>query len=56
MNVPMILLQKNKEVANELNMTPETLSRVLKKLKDLNILDKDRNLINKDKLQTFLDF
>ncbi len=50
------IMKKNKEVANELNMTPETLSRVLKKLKDLNILDKDRNILNKDKLETFLDF
>ncbi len=48
--------KKSKDVANELNMTPETLSRVLKKLKDLNILDKDRNLINRDKLQMFLNF
>lgn len=48
--------KKSKDVANELNMTPETLSRVLKKLKDLEILDKDRKLINKDKLQMFLNF
>ena len=48
--------KKSKDVANELNMTPETLSRVLKKLKDLDVLDKDRNLINRDKLQMFLNF
>ena len=48
--------KKSKDVANELNMTPETLSRVLKKLKDLDVLDKDRNLINREKLQMFLNF
>lgn len=48
--------KKNKDIAGELNMTPETLSRVLKKLKDLNILDKNNTLINKEKLQMFLKF
>lgn len=48
--------KKSKDVASELNMTAETFSRVLKKLKDLKILDKNRNLINRDKLQTFLNF
>lgn len=48
--------KKNKDIASELHMTPETFSRVLKKLKDLEILDKNKELINKEKLQMFLNF
>jgi CRP/FNR family transcriptional regulator len=48
--------KKNKIVATELHMTPETLSRVLKKLKDLNNLNEERKLIDQEKLQMFLEF
>ncbi|MCD4758657.1 MAG: Crp/Fnr family transcriptional regulator [Arcobacteraceae bacterium] len=48
--------KKNKIIATELHMTPETLSRILKKLKDLKIIDKEHNLLNKDKLEMFINF
>lgn len=48
--------KKNKLIANELNTTPETLSRVVKKLKDLGILDEDSNIIAKEKLELLLHF
>ena len=48
--------KKNKDIANELNMTPETLSRVLKKLKELNIIDDRLDLLDRDKLQMFINF
>jgi len=48
--------KKNKLIANELNTTPETLSRVLKKLKDLKILDSESNIIDKNKLEVLLNF
>lgn len=48
--------KKNKVIATELHMTPETLSRILKKLKDLKIIDKEHNLLNKDKLEMFINF
>jgi len=47
---------KHKEIAILLNMAPETLSRVLKKLKKMGILNKAGELTDKDKLQIFLDF
>ncbi len=47
---------KHKEIATILNMAPETLSRVLKKLKKMGILNKECYLIDHDKLQIFLDF
>ena len=47
---------KHKEVAVRLNMAPETLSRILKKLKKSNIIDKDCKLIDKSKLDLFLEF
>jgi hypothetical protein len=37
-------------------MAPETLSRVLKKLKKMGILDKECQLIDKEKVKMFLDF
>ncbi len=46
--------KKNKIIAAELNISPETFSRSLKKFKDLEIIDKNLNLLNKDKLQTFI--
>ncbi len=47
---------KHKEIAIILNMAPETLSRILKKLKILNIIDRECRLINSDKLDMFLEF
>lgn len=41
---------KNKEIAQLLNMAPETISRVLKKLKKIGILDEKNRLLDKDKL------
>lgn len=43
--------KKNKIIATELHITPETLSRVLKKLKDLQIIDPSNRLIDKEKLK-----
>jgi len=48
--------QKNIQIANILNMAPETLSRVVTKLKKIEILDSDKELIDKDKLGLFLEF
>lgn len=48
--------KKNKIIATELHITPETLSRVLKKLKELDIIDNDHNLLDKKQLQMFLNF
>ncbi len=48
--------KKNKIIATELHMTPETLSRILKKLKDLKIIDKEHTLLDKDKLEMFINF
>lgn len=48
--------KKNKIIATELHITPETLSRVLKKLKELSIIDNDHNLLDQQKLQMFLSF
>lgn len=45
---------KQIEVANILNMAPETLSRTLSKLKKLEILDENNNLIDTQKLNAFL--
>ncbi len=48
--------KKNKIIATELHMTPETLSRILKKLKDLKIIDKEHTLLDKEKLEMFINF
>jgi len=45
---------KHKEIAIILNMAPETLSRVLKKLKKLNIINTECRLIDEEKLDMFL--
>jgi len=47
---------KNKEIALQLNMAPETFSRVLKKLKSHDILNQENRVINKEKLLMFLEF
>ncbi len=48
--------KKNKIIAAELNITAETLSRVLKKLKELHIINSKLELLNKEKLQMFVNF
>ncbi len=55
-NEELFKTKKNKLIASELNIAPETLSRVLKKLKDLKILDKESNIINRNKLEVLLNF
>ncbi len=47
---------KHKDIAIILNMAPETLSRILKKLKNLNIIDKKGMLLDAEKLEMFLVF
>ena len=47
---------KQHKIASILNITPETLSRTLKKLKDLDILENDKNrfiITNREKLKDF---
>ena len=51
-----VVNSKHKEIATILNMAPETLSRILKKLKTLNIIDKEYRLLDSDKLDMFLEF
>lgn len=48
--------KKNKIIAQDLNISAETLSRVLKKLKQMEIIDNKLNLLNKEKLQIFVNF
>jgi CRP/FNR family transcriptional regulator len=47
---------KNIQIANILNMAPETLSRTLSKLRKLNIIDKNNKIINEEKINIFLEF
>ena len=47
---------KHKDIAIILNMAPETLSRILKKLKNLNIIDRKGTLLDEEKLDMFLTF
>jgi len=46
---------KNKEIANFLNMAPETLSRILSKLRKLEIIDKQNVVLDDDKLKAILE-
>jgi len=48
--------KKNKNIANELNISAETLSRVLKKLKEIDVIDSQLNLLDRNKLQMFINF
>lgn len=48
--------QKNVQIANLLNMAPETLSRSITKLKNLEILNDSNEIIDLEKLGAFLDF
>ena len=54
-NPDFLLSHKNIEIANILNMAPETLSRVLTKLRKLEILNKNNYLEDESKLDMFLE-
>jgi len=55
-NPNFLLEHKNIQIANILNMAPETLSRVITKLRKTGILDKDNKILDKEKLSLFLEF
>jgi CRP/FNR family transcriptional regulator, dissimilatory nitrate respiration regulator len=48
--------EKNIEIAKILNMAPETFSRTLAKLRELNILDQENNINDHKKLEMLLEF
>lgn len=48
--------KKNIQIANLLNMAPETLSRSISKLKKLEIIDEEIKIVDDKKLTEFLDF
>ena len=50
-NEQLFLDSKNTKVASILNITPETLSRVIKKFKDEAILDSESRVLNKERLK-----
>jgi CRP/FNR family transcriptional regulator len=54
-NPKYMLSAKNKEIANFLNMAPETLSRILSKLRKLDIIDKKNIILDNDKLKAILE-
>jgi CRP/FNR family transcriptional regulator len=54
-NPEYMLSAKNKEIANLLNMAPETLSRILSKLRKLEIIDKKNIILDNDKLKAILE-
>jgi len=47
---------KNIQIANILNMAPETLSRTLSKLRKLKIIDRNNKIIDEEKINIFLEF
>jgi len=55
-NPEILILYKKNEVAHMLNIAPETLSRTLLKLKKLEIINDEYNVIDTKKLDTFLEF
>jgi len=55
-NPEFLVKNTNIQTANILNMAPETLSRTIKKLRKIGILDKQNNLVDSDKLGLFLEF
>lgn len=55
-NPTILQTHKNVHIANLLNITPETLSRTISKLKKLEILNSKNEIINFKKLNMFLDF
>lgn len=46
---------KNKDIASILNMAPETFSRTLAKLRKLEIIDTNNEIIDSEKLSTIID-
>ena len=46
---------KNKEIAHMLNMAPETFSRTLSKLRQLEIIDKENRVLDNEKLKALLE-
>ncbi len=54
-NPTVLIDNRNAQVASILNMTPETLSRTLGKLKKLNIIDNEYNVLDSEKLDMFLE-
>lgn len=54
-NPAYMLSAKNKEIANILNMAPETLSRILSKLRKLEIIDKQNTILDDEKLKALLE-
>lgn len=46
---------KNKDIASILNMAPETFSRTLAKLRKLEIIDTNNEIIDNEKLSTIID-
>ena len=55
-NPELFKTKKKKAIATELQMTPETFSRILRKLKDLKLIDNDLNILNKEKIEMLIDF
>ena len=54
-NPDYMIRAKNKEIANFLNMAPETLSRILSKLRKLEIIDKKNVVVDEEKLKALLE-
>jgi len=54
-NPQYVITAKNKEIANFLNMAPETLSRILSKLRKLEIIDKKNIVLDHEKLKALLE-
>jgi len=50
-----VITAKNKDIANFLNMAPETLSRILSKLRKLEIIDKRNVVLDSEKLKALLE-
>ena len=55
-NEELFLKKPNKESAHNLNITPETFSRIISKLKKLKILGTNREILDKNKLEVLLNF
>ena len=55
-NPDYLVTNTNVQTANMINMAPETLSRVLTKLRKVGILNKQNNVIDNEKLELFLEF
>ena len=55
-NPEFLVNNTNIHTANMINMAPETLSRILAKLRKVGVLDKQNKVIDYDKLELFLEF